>query len=300
MKSMLLASLLSLVVGSAFASTVDSKSIRFDGSMTEASLQLKAEKTHTEYRQETVARTCYRTVVVGHRRVCRRPTPTQPGQCWSEPVYRTVPYTCYETISIPYEVFDYYVDANVALNFGSLPEGMSANEMMTATLNGDVLTLKSTGTKTLVVELAALEQSRRMSGNVLMMDAVATVKFHDALAIKRALNLTDASIKKSVMTYNLGPIAGLQLAHSLKIVNAPVLGGDTVLFDAEMGAALAREERGATTAMSIAFRDLLGRDLGEGRYNITAKAFFKAGAGVLNAAELGDLSAEKTILYKIK
>ncbi|MBY0518690.1 MAG: hypothetical protein K2P81_17400 [Bacteriovoracaceae bacterium] len=293
-----LASLL-LVVSSAFASTVDSQSIRFDSSVRDGVVQLKAEKTHTEYRQDTVARTCYRTVYAGSRTVCRRPQ-NGPQQCWSEPVYRTVPYTCYETISTPYEVFDNYVDANVAVNFGMMPEGMSSAGNITATLNGDLLTLRANGTPNMIVELSSLQQNRRMNGNVLMIDAVASVKFHDALAVKRALNLNNASIKKSVLTYTLGPISNLQLGHSLKIVDSPLLGGDTTLFDAELGAALSRTERGSVTDMSIAFSDLLGRELGAGRFNITAKAFFKAGTAILNASEVGELSVEKTILYKIK
>jgi len=297
MKSVLFALVFS-ITSSAFASTVDSRSVVFDGSFADTVLNLKAEKTHTEYRYEQVARTCYRTVLAGHRQVCRRPTPTQPGQCWSEPIYRTVPYTCYETVTIPYEVFDYYVDANVAINFGPLPEGISARENITATLNGEILTLRSVGTKTLILELESMNQNRNMNGNTLMIDATAAIKFHAAAPVLAALNMKNVSIKKNVMTYTLGPVAGLQLAHNLKIVDNPVLGGNTTLFDGEMGAALSQTSRGNVTDMRIAFAEVLGRELGGGRFSITAKTFFKAGVGVLNAAELGDLSVEKTILYK--
>ena len=300
MKTTFVAGLLALIVGNAVASTVDTQTVSFDGSAREVTFQLKAEETRTEYRSETVARTCYRTVMAGQRRVCRRPTPTTPGQCWSEPIYRTVPYTCYETVRVPYQVFENYVDANVAVNFGEVPAGFTANERITATLSGDRLTLTSVGTKTLVLELANITENRRMNGNTEMIDAVATVKFHDAAAVKNALKLSNASVKKSVLTYNLGPIAGVQLAHTLKIVDNPILGGSTTLFDAELGDVLSRETRGNTTAMSIAFRDVLGRDLGAGRYNVTAKAAFKAGVSVMNASELGELSVEKSILYKIR
>lgn len=299
MKTMLFVALLSIVTG-AFASTIDSETVRFDGSNGEVSMQLNAEETRTEYRRETVARTCYRTVLVGNRRVCRRPSQGGPAQCWNDPIYRTVPYTCYETVSVPYEVFENYVQANVTINFGAVPAGFTPAENVTAQLNGDVLTLRSTGSKTLLLELADLQQTRAMSGNIEQISAVATVKFHDAAAVKNALNLSDASIKKGVMTYNLGPIAGVQIAHSLKIVDNPLLGSETVLFDAELGAELSREVRGNMTAMTIAFKDVLGRDLGAGRFNVTAKAFFKAGVAVMNAAELGDVSVEKTILYKIR
>lgn len=301
MRSTLVAMALSCVVGSVFASTIDSQSVRFDGSQVQEVLNLRTEKTRTEYREERVARTCYRTVVAGHRTVCRRPPPPQPQQCWREPIYRTVPYTCYETRRVPYEVFENYVDANITINYSQLPEGLVASENITATLNGDLLTLRSNGSKKLIVELNSLTQNRRMEGNTLMLDAVATLNFHDALKVQEALKLTDARIQKSILTYNLGAIADLNLQHNLKIVNNPRLGGSTTLFDGILDAGnLSREERGATTAMSVKFEDLLGRTLSSGRYNITVSAEFKVGRAVLNAHEIGSLSVEKTIVYSIR
>ncbi len=290
---------LSLVFAvTASASTSESRSVRFDGSAESAVLSLRAEKTHTEYRYEQVPRTCYRNVVVGHRRVCRQPTPTQPGQCWSEPIYRTEPYTCWETVRIPYEVFDYYVQAELAINFGALPAGLAANEVVTATLSGDSLTLRSSGTRALIVELAALSQAREMRGNTLMIDASAQLAFHALAPVKAALNMNSVSIKQNVMTYTLGPIADVGIKHSLKILDNPVLGSSTTLFNGEIGAQVSSEERGAITAMRIAFADVLGRELGRGRYSVTAKASFLEGATILNAHETGELSVEKTILYK--
>ena len=52
--------------------------------------------------------------------------------------------------------------------------------------------------------------------------------------------------------------------------------------------------------MRVAFKDVLGRELGKGRYSIKAKAFFKAGVSVLNDADLGGLSVEKGVIYKIR
>ncbi len=301
MRSTLVAMVLSLVVGSAFASTIESQTVFFDGSQAQEVLNLKTEKTRTEYREERVARTCYRTVVAGYRTVCRRPPPPQPQQCWREAVYRTVPYTCYETIRVPYEVFENYVDANIAINYSQLPEGLNAAENITATLNGDLLTLRSNGSKKLIVELNSLQQNRRVEGNTILIDAVATLNFHDAIKVQSALKLTDAQIQKSVLSYNLGPIAGINLQHNLKIVNNPRLGGNTTLFDGILDAGnLSREERGSTTAMTVKFEDVLGRTLSSGRYSITVSAEFKVGRAVLNAQEIGSLSVDKTIVYSIR
>ena len=139
-----------------------------------------------------------------------------------------------------------------------------------------------------------------MSGNIEMITIFADVKFHDAAAVKKALVMSNASVQKNVLTYTLGPIAGVQIGHNLRITNDPILGGETVLFNGDAGASLGRSEGAGVTNMRVAFKDVLGRDLGKGRYSVTAKAFFKAGVSVLNDADLGGLSVEKGIIYKIR
>jgi len=286
------------LVSSAIASTVDVQTVRIDGSNSEVSLALRAEETRTEYRYETRPATCWRTVVE-NRRVCR-PTPQGGTVCHNEQYVRQIPYTCYQQVRVPYEVFENHVQASLQISFGAVPEGFRANEVVKATLRGDQLTLSSTGSKTLVLELTELQETRRMSGNIEMITVFAEVKFHDAAAVRKALVMSKASVQKNVLSYTLGPIAGVQIGHNLKIVDAPLLGSSTVLFNGDAGTALARSERAGGTDMRVAFKDVLGRDLGKGRYNIEAKAFFKAGISVLNDAELGGLSVEKGVLYKIR
>ena len=53
-----------------FASTVDTKTFVYDGSINSVELLLRAEKTHTEYRVEHRQSTCYRQELAGYRTVC--------------------------------------------------------------------------------------------------------------------------------------------------------------------------------------------------------------------------------------
>ena len=298
MKSTVVALVLSLVVGSAFASTIDSQTVFFDGSQAQEVLNLKAEKTRTEYRDERVARTCYRTVVAGYRTVCRRPPPPQPQQCWREAVYRTVPYTCYETIRVPYEVFESYVDANVTINYSQLPEGLVAAENITATLNGDLLSIRSNGSKRLIVELQSLPKTASREGQTLVINATANLAFHDAMAVSAALKLDQMKVSKNQITYNLGVLENLGIRHTLKIVENPVLGGSTVIFNQPLD--LTGNQRGSVTEMLIDFQTVLGRTLSKGRYDITVGASYPLAGTVLNAAEVGELSVEKTIRYTLR
>jgi hypothetical protein len=298
MRSTVVALVLSLVVGSAFASTTDSQTVFFDGSQTQEVLNLKAEKTRTEYRDERVARTCYRTVVAGYRTVCRRPPPPQPQQCWREAVYRTVPYTCYETIRVPYEVFEYHVDANVTINYSALPEGLVAAENITATLNGDLLSIRSNGSKRLIVELQSFPKTVSREGQTLVINATANLAFHGAQAVSAALKLDQMKVTKSQVTYNLGALENLGIRHTLKIVENPLVGGSTVLFNQPLD--LTGTQRGSVTEMLIDFQTVLGRTLSKGRYDITVGASYPLSGTVLNAAEVGELSVEKTIRYSLR
>ena len=52
--------------------------------------------------------------------------------------------------------------------------------------------------------------------------------------------------------------------------------------------------------MLIDFQTILGRTLSKGRYDITVGASYPLSGTVLNAAEVGELSVEKTIRYSLR
>jgi hypothetical protein len=137
MKSLILA--LALIAGfNAHASTTDGYSLPINGQQSVENFTLNTVQTRTEYRQETVANTCWRTVFAGYRQVCRQEPITRCWvghdgrqvcstqwitQCHQEPQYRQEAYTCYQTISVPYEVFNNYVKALVNVKLPNVPAG---------------------------------------------------------------------------------------------------------------------------------------------------------------------------------
>lgn len=139
MKSLMLA--LALIAGfNVHASTVDGYSLPISGQQSVENFTLNTVQTRTEYRNETVANTCWRTVFAGYRQVCRQEAVTScwPGpngrqvcdtrwitQCFQEPQYRQESYTCYQTVAVPYEVFSNYVKALVNVKLPNVPAGSS-------------------------------------------------------------------------------------------------------------------------------------------------------------------------------
>lgn len=135
MKSLIL--LLTITATSAWASTIDTHTFPILQTNGEETFNLTTTQTRTAYRQETVARTCYRTELVGYRNACEyypevrcyetrdsaRVCNTVPVyRCQQVPDYRNVPYTCYQTISTPYEVVDHEVVANFNVKVSSKPK----------------------------------------------------------------------------------------------------------------------------------------------------------------------------------
>lgn len=140
MKSLMLA--LALLSGiQVNASTIDTYSMPLTGAQTEENITLNTVQTRTEYRNESVARTCFRTVRDGYHTVCRQEPESYcyedhmsrricstryVNRCHSEARYRQEPYTCYETVTIPYEVFSHNVKANVNVKVVNVPGTIEA------------------------------------------------------------------------------------------------------------------------------------------------------------------------------
>lgn len=129
MKSSLLIFSLCFFFGfDAFSSTIDGYTLPITGEEINENFEMKSIQTRTEYKNESVAKTCYRRVHDGYRNVCQLEPEVScyydhyyhqycntrfVNRCYSEAQYRQEPYTCFETVSTPYEVFSHNVKAFV-------------------------------------------------------------------------------------------------------------------------------------------------------------------------------------------
>ena len=280
-----------LLINSAFASTRDVKYVTYSGSEGSTTVELAADKTRIEYRLETEARTCYRREIVGYQTHC-----TPAGQCTNYPVYRDRPYTCYVTVQVPYEVFVGHYEAQVTLNIPATPVPQSGT--IKVQLEGDELTYSSTGTPQWIVERKLVATTATPGPEGVNIETTSNIVFHEAAPYIAALDMSAASVRRSVLTYKLGATDGLALKHTLKLSKNPIIGASTIIFNDTLNAdVLGREVNGSETNFQVAFKDLIGRVLGKGRYSVDISADFNG--EVINDRELGGLKASKSILYKI-
>jgi len=308
----LVVGLLSLALSfSTLASSGESKTFTYDGSQDSVELILRGEKTHTEYRTEVRTTTCFRTEIVGYRTICNgggypgpgpRPYPGGGRNCYREPVYRQVAYPCQQTVQIPYEVKDFDVDARVILDVSKISMEATPGESFTVSLLGDTLSLTAKGSKKFFLVLNKQDIRSRMNGTMKFMDALYSVELIESVPVLKALKMTDISLANDVLTFGLGPVNNNpNIAFSLNIEKKKLFGSDEVLFDRELTATeivIKASNTGSAADVNI---DRLGVSLEDGKYSLTAKAYFKAKGSLLNASQYGDdLEASKTLVYKIR
>lgn len=198
MKSFLLA--LALISGfNIQASTIDGYTLPITGEKTEQNFTMNSVQTRTEYRNETITKTCYRTVADGYHTICRQEPENYcyedsqsrricgvryVNRCRNEIRYRTEAYTCYETVSIPYEVFSHNVRANVNVVVASTPGTITAPHntcLIDFTLNGD--NFKSLANCPEFIILAKSSASESRQGATVVQDRSLELTLLDSQAV---------------------------------------------------------------------------------------------------------------------
>jgi len=284
-----------VLAASSFASS-QTKTFFYDGTQDSVNMSLRAEKTHTEYRYEQRRSVCYRQEVHYEVRCYGRPM-----SCHQVPVYRTISYPCMETVRVPYEVWDYDVEANVDLKIAKLPVALPVGETIKVTLWGDRLSLSANGSKNFFILSQETAMTSQMNGSVKFIDASYALNLVEAAPVVKALEMTDISLKNSVLNFKMGPVEVRDLiGFSLEVKKSPILGSDTVLFNRELKSSeimIASEAESASANINI--KDL-GVNLTGGRYTLTAKTFFKHEGTLINKDQFEQVEASRTLIYKIR
>lgn len=295
----LLTALFMLMFAVAGMASSQTKTFHFDGSQDSVAMSLRAEKTHTEYRYEQRYTMCYRQET--HWQTICRPGPHGQPVCTQTPVTRTVSYPCWQTVSVPYEVKDYDVEASVNLSVAQLPEGATANETFKVTLDGDNLYVSAIGSKKYFILLTKKEIQEQRTGSLKLIDASFGTELVEAAPVVKALDMTNISYanSSSVLTFKMGPVTVRDLiGFSLEIKKNPVVGSSTTLFDRELSAneiMINSQENSAVADVNV---QKLGVELGGGRHTLTARAFFKHAGTIINKGQFERVEASRTLILK--
>jgi hypothetical protein len=327
MKSIILSLCLIFTALTASASSVDQRQFSFNGPRSLEQFDLAADLTRTEYRIETIAKTCYRQVLDYYRTDCysrpvQRCTYRQPvcrdvrgsdgrirrvcsgggnycqtvyvRECRQVPVYRSEPYTCYEQVRVPYEVFERKVEAKVSVVLNDAPAGQTAQENFTVELRGNVLTLRVSGSGNFLI--TKLENiSGEIENGVEKINAQYQVNFYDMQPLRDLFNTGVSSLEVSrtqivaKVPYELETeLVGVHMDLERKklfaknpVIIKRVLNPNEYLLGAG--------------ELSINIPGALAK----GRYALKLKLFLKGDGAILNAQQLSQTSVTKEIKFKI-
>lgn len=292
----MLSALVMLVLSMSVFASSQSKTFFYDGSQDSIEMVLNAEKTHIEYRYEQRQTICYRQDVF-YTTSCHS-GPNGQRVCQTIPHYRTVSYPCIQTVQVAYEVKDYDVQANVNLDVAR--QAIPAGETFKVTLDGDQISLSAIGSKKFFIILNKQNVQSTMTGSVKLIDAAFSASLVEAAPVVKALEMTNISIKDSILSFKMGPVAVRDLiGFNLLVKKAPVLGSDTVLFDRELASSeIQLNAQGEGSAADVNIQKL-GVQLTSGRHTLTATAFFKHAGSILNASQFEKTEASRTLIYKL-
>jgi len=285
--------LLSLFCFFAFAqaSTVSTKSFLYNGSQSTQLLNLLTEKTHTEYRYEQRQSICTREVVV-YVTVCSG----NPPACYPVPQTRWESYPCIQTVSVPYQVKDYDVQADVNFSIKSTSSSLKLAESFRATLNGDTLTIDSTGTKNFF-HVSKTQLNAEFRGSIKFITANIEVELVEANPVLEALAVNNMYVANDVLQFNTGKVSSLEnVKFNLNVQNRKIIGSDMTIFDRDL---FDSEVSIENQLAKISLKDL-GIELLPGRNFLTVTVSLDAQGDVLNKAQFNSLDASGTLLYKIR
>jgi len=303
---------------SAFTSTGETETFLFDGGDTEKLFTLNGEATHTEYRRETRAETCWRRVLVGYRRVChtryqRRCRNTPRGQvcrniprqvCRQVPRYRDQPYTCYREVRIPYEVHDHFVRTNFDIRFQEVPDGITPHEEFIASTYGNSFKLRAKSSGKLLIYAKAKTTSQQAEG-LRIIDALYDISFLDTAKVFSPMltGIQDLVVDKETLSFVTNQVTGqspIQLHLLVKRVkkfssNPKLINRNLNTLEYQM------EQIGEQTRFTINLLALIPKRKAHKKhsYKVTLNLLLNE-AELINKADLPKTSISKKVTLKIK
>jgi hypothetical protein len=333
MKSLLFL-FIALISLSTFATTSDQEDFSFNGQRSSHEFNLNTEKTHTEFRWERRAQTCYRRVYVGDRyvcqtryrqvcrttqrtcrsvcsgsgsnRTCRRVCSGGQRTCHSQPYrscryvpeYRNEPYTCYRDVKVPFEVFDYNVQANVTFDFSNSRNATRASEQFEANLSGDNFSLNLNASGKYIV-FATKSQTQSREGDLVTMNINYRVKMvdFDKAAGAFEAGYQNFQINTESIKFFMDLDKSFEYKHFLDIKKRKFFRKPVTLVSRELNTSQITNDNGE---FQIDFSKL-GLDITKGRYKVYLETSLNINSdSVLNREILSKLKTQRSLKMKVK
>jgi hypothetical protein len=293
------------------ADTTAIEKLWFDGTATEATVEMKTEKTRTEYRTVTRETWCNRTEwryrctyrpprcrsVCHPQRGCRRVCSGGGQYCRNVPVQ--IRYRCTRTYQEPYEVLDYYVNTDVTFNYDLSDILNGAGEEFEVKVSGKDLNMSVRDSGEYLILKRNEDIDARRSGDTLMQKVSYDIDFVQVNKIKEALGagVQDVVFKNGVLNFALGKGFNTKdFIQNIKVYNSRRFRSDVLIFDRNLNAnEMDISTNGNQTMIAINFAKL-GIDTPSRMRVIMTSKYNTRGADVLNS-NAADLEASANWIF---
>lgn len=210
------------------------------------------------------------------------------------PIYRQEPYSCTQIVSIPYEVTDEIVTANVDFQINAADQALQ--DTFSVSLSGDNLAVSVSGSS--ILYSATLQQQSTLSGQNEVVSAKYAVDAEDAVAVNQSVlqNVSDLTMVGNQISFTVGAVVDPKLFVPWLQIDKKSFFADPTLIKRDLNPGeFALMPDGNRTKVVISLDQLgLSQKMDSGTYKVTTAVRLQADAAVLNPAVL---SSEKPSAY---
>ena len=236
-----------------------------------------------------------------NERVCRT---TYRQECNQEARYRTEYYSCTRTVQIPYEVFDYNIEAKVDIAVTNLPQDREINEMLSVELKGEDIELKlSQNNAPLVAVLSAIKKHEALEGQIKTIHFEVELEVYTPEEIQKDMEEVVENISyvgdQLIMTLNKTQITEFDSVH-LALTQDRFLFRNRALYDKVIPQnALESLDEGEKIILKVNIPQLVNRELRSRKHYFELNFSYRLGEGLITPNQnLIRLNIKKSMTIK--
>lgn len=236
-----------------------------------------------------------------NERVCHT---TYRRECNDVARYRTEYYSCMKTVQVPYEVYDYNIEANITIEVAKLPSDISLNEKLTVKMVGEDMALSLSSEN---AEIVAVITKKELSDH--LEDTLKTIDGHFVLEVFKKSDIanelegiieeTKVIDRKLHLSYKLTRITQLKSLH-LNIARDRFIGKDLRIFDGMIPDQLLKPTvKGDVKELIIDLNDLNTAEIKNKKHKFTLLFKFGLGEGFITELKGLKLEVSKNFTQKL-
>lgn len=236
-----------------------------------------------------------------NERVCRT---TYRTECNQVARYRSESYSCTRTVKIPYEVFDYNIEAKVDINVSSLPENFEINEELTIELINEEVSLKlSQNNASYVAIIKNQEKHESLNDQIKNIHFQIEIEIYKEEDIKKDIEGVFEKLSYEnqylIMTLKSTHIVGLESIHLNLSQDRFLIRNKAIFNDIIPTNKIEKTELNGKQILKVHIPTLVDNKLKSKKHHFSVNFNYSLGEGFITENKDLNLLIEKSFIQKI-